>query len=82
MFPGTTCGVNITTFLKKLVMCAEEASQMAVHIYQYTAGGVPVQCILKYHVAKTKKYVKSVTVALRHSRVVTRSFDRFPSLHY
>ena len=23
-------------------MCVEEASQKAVHIYQYTAGGVPV----------------------------------------
>ena len=47
-------GVNITKrFWKKLVMCAEEACQMAVHTYQYTAGGVPVQCIIKYHVAKT-----------------------------
>ena len=38
---------------KKLVMCAEEVCQMAVHMYQY--GGVPVQCILKYHVTKTKQ---------------------------
>ena len=55
-------------FWKKLVMCAEEACQMAVHVYQYTAGGVPVvyrwctggvpvQFIIKYHVAKTTKSV-------------------------
>ena len=42
-------------FWKKLVMCAERACQMGVHMYQYTAGGVPVQCIIKYHVAKTTK---------------------------
>ena len=44
-------------FWKKHVMCAEDACQMAVHMYQYTAGGVPVQFIIKYHVAKTKKSI-------------------------
>ena len=29
-------------FWKKLVMCTEEACQVAVHMYQYTAGSVPV----------------------------------------
>ena len=49
-------------FWKKLNMCAKEACQMAVHMCQYTAGGVPVdggvlvQCI-KYCVAKTRKSV-------------------------
>ena len=40
-------------FWKKFVMFVEEASQMAVHMYQYTAGCVPVHSIIKCHVAKT-----------------------------
>ena len=56
-------------FWKKLVMCVEEACQMAVHMYQYTAGGVPVQCILKYHVAKKK----SMNLSRLHCNTAERS---------
>ena len=56
LLSGTTCSVQ--NDWKKLVMCAEEVCQMAVHMYQYTAGrvavvyrwctgGVPVQFIIK-----------------------------------